>query len=162
MRIAFAPKPGVTSEDDIQRYIEVLSDIRDHVLSVSTADLLNRFYTDYLKPNYIAEVSSYYVKLIPKAKGIVTNNVLKIAQMKANKAKLLAGDYGLTKEEAAEAFFEKTNLIAKFGDTVHFENYDGRPRLAYKQPGSTYYFYMTQSSQEEQESYWKDGKPDVK
>lgn len=118
MRQSLPPKPANNSKEAQQNYVSVVSRIRDAVMEVEDASDINRFFREFLLPNFTKPLGYNRVDIIPEASGIVTNKVLKAAQAR----------YSTMQEEAKKKLFgvpkdQQAYVAAKQGLEIYF--YDG-------------------------------------
>lgn len=81
MRQSLPPRPPADDEQTQENYIEVVRAIKDAVMSVKDKFEINNFYKNFIRENYVENKNgSFYVTIIPEARNIVTNKVLRAAQ----------------------------------------------------------------------------------
>ncbi len=121
IRISLPPKPPSYKEDDMQRYISVVTEIRDGVMQATEPGMI-------LVPgrgqiplkDYVIETfmdSTYYRGYFNvRGRGIITNTLFKVSQMTVAQLTRDAENkgYGMTKEEVARNTVSKRFLIHRY------------------------------------------------
>ena len=123
MRVSLPPKPPTNNQESQDNYIEVVSTIRDAVMAVRDPHEIDIFYQKFLRENFVTtQGRSYYVDIVPEAKGIVTNKVLGAAQSKYRDMQREAKDklFGIPKEN--QTYHKIKNNLS-----VHL--YDGKETI---------------------------------
>ena len=129
MRQSLPPNPPEATESVQKRYIAIVSAIRDAVMEVKDQYDIRRFYKDYLKPEYTRQVG-YGLIVENVAEGIVTNKVLKAAQLSYSRLERDAKKklFGIPKEnKALEEAKYGLEVYCFDGDTVQLTPDDRDP-----------------------------------
>ena len=155
MRISLPPKPHYYSEEFLERYVDVITDIRDKVLNVTTAQQIDSFYETQIRPFYIESASMYRISVLPCGSGIINQNLVTTAKLGYQKVRKMTGTYGLTEEESKEFLLRQTLVIGEYGKEIQIGKSLGKLCITYKHSGGTTFLYPAKNPEYLDEAFWK-------
>lgn len=125
MRQSIPPRPPRNDEETLKNYIENVRKIRDLVMAVKEPHQIDSFYKNVFAPEFVENAGqSYFVSIIPEARGIINNKVLRAAQASTHKMKREAEKklFGIPRSEQAYVTAKNSLAVYQYDDnTVQFE-----------------------------------------
>lgn len=140
MRLCIYPTPLNHSKDFLERYIHVISNVRNMVLSVQTESDLKAFYEKQFAPAYFV-TNAYSKQIVPEAKGVFNTNIFSTVDMSIGSIKRYSQYYGMTDLEKKEHVLRKNLVIAEYGKDITLTTYIGKQCFEYHYPADTAFFY---------------------
>lgn len=147
MRQSLPPKPPKSDEETLQKYVSVISQVRDAVMAVKDQKGVEEFYRNYLIPTFTYG-NSYWHSVNNDVHGIITSKVLNASQTSYRKLEREANEklFGIPKEDRAYVA-AKQDLEIYFFDkektTLEKDTYDPSSfRLTVKTNLGRTFFYI--------------------
>lgn len=165
MRQAIPPKPQRNDEETLKNYIETVRRIRDLVTDVKEPHQIDSFYKNVFAPEFVENPGrSYFVSIIPEARGIINNKVLKAAQASQDKMKREAQKklFGVPKDQ--QVYVSTKNRLAVFqfdDDNVKLDKDERHPEetiLKIRSGWGVSYYYLRENSPFKDIDSWEKGK----
>lgn len=162
MRKSLPAQPPKSDDDSIKNYVKIVGEIKEAVMSVKTEKEIENFHSEFIRKNYIDYDSGYYgVVLLPEAKGIITNKVLKAAQQRLYKLRDKAEKsvFGTPKDKQEYVRTKNSLSICKYDeDNVKIEdNGEDSIKLVVRIDNSRYYHYLYNNEYSNRDA-WELGK----
>lgn len=162
MRQSLPPKPPEATEEVQERYISIVSAVRDAVMAVKDQYEIRNFYKSFIGPEYTQRIG-YRLAFKEEAEGIITNKVLKAAQMSYSRLLRDAEKnlFGIPKEDKAYVQAKQGLEIYCFdGENVQLapDSYDSSTnRLTIRTGWSSSYYYLREKDKFHDIDQWEKG-----
>ena len=160
IRKSLPPRPENNSEETVENYVKVLTQIKEAVMAVKTSSDLDSFFDDFIYPNFV-ESRAYgrYVNIAPFARGIITDKVLKASQKSSREMnnKALRNMFGIPENKRMYTKAKNDLKIFRFDSDVILEKLDDRLSVSVRSDYGRYYYYLQKDNPFSDKDKWETG-----
>lgn len=161
MRKAIPPKPANPTPERIRNYVKIVCEIKDAVMAVTDMEQASKFYTDFIKKNYLTQSDrSWYVNVNPEATGVITNKFLSAVQ---NDIRYMVRPaqvalFGIPEDKKIYTKLKNSLEIHEYDENnVRIKEEDKRLVLAVGNLYSRHYYYLYNGQQFSNKDDWNIG-----